>query len=215
MNWKLVPAGVWYGSAALLTLGAMHYVFRKKLAPSPTLDEIITGKSLSSKFSAGRRDPVRAIVIHTMEAPKSEGRAKQVAQWFASTDSPEVSSHYTVDDNEVWQVVDDDNVAWHASQANGYSIGIEHAGYAGQTPEEWDDAYNQAMLQRSAYLVAALAKKYGIPAVWLTPEELLAGQAGIVGHNDVTSAYSPGRGHWDPGPNFPKQKYIDLVKEAM
>lgn len=215
MNLKLVPPEVWYASAALLTIGTMSYFFRKKIAVSPTLDEIITGTSLSPKFSAGRRQPIRAIIFHTMEAPQSEGRAKQVAQWFAGSDSPEVSSHYTVDANEVWQVVNDEDVAWHASQANGYSIGIEHAGYAAQTPEEWDSPYNQAMLQRSAYLVAALAKKYGIPAVWLTPEELLAGNAGIAGHYDVSLAYSAGRGHTDPGPNFPKQKYIDLVKQAM
>ena len=53
-------------------------------------------------FTAGRGGHTpRMIVIHTMETPETEGRAKQVAAWFAGSTAPEASAHYCVDDKDI------------------------------------------------------------------------------------------------------------------
>ena len=66
----------------------------------------------AKNFTKGRNGhKVSLIVIHTMETPESEGRAKQVAAWFAGGTAPQASAHYMVDDKQVVQSVDDDDIA--------------------------------------------------------------------------------------------------------
>jgi len=81
--------------------------------------------------------PIKLIVVHTMETPQTEGRAKQVALWFAGDNAPQASAHYMVDDKEVIQSVNEADTAWAVNQQdiNQQSISIEHAGYAAQTPQ--------------------------------------------------------------------------------
>jgi N-acetyl-anhydromuramyl-L-alanine amidase AmpD len=96
---------------------------------------------------------------------------------------------------------------------NRYSVGVEHAGFARQTPLEWADAYSEAMLRISAQLVASICKAHGIPPKHLSIDELKAGNVlGIAGHADCTKATGVGT-HYDPGPAFPWQHYIEMVKE--
>lgn len=155
------------------------------------------------------------IVIHTMEAQEKPKTARNVATWFGGPNAPQASAHFCVDDIEVIQSVLECDVAWHAPGANNDGIGIEHAGFASQTLEQWDDEYSNAVLKNSAVLAAELAKRFDIPVVWLSVEELKAGKRGFCGHIDCTNAFSNGHGHTDPGPNFPKEKYLDLVRQAM
>jgi N-acetyl-anhydromuramyl-L-alanine amidase AmpD len=166
-------------------------------------------------FTPAQRKFIDWIVIHTMEAPKTIGRARQVANWFASENSPSASPHYCVDNAEVIQCVADHDVAWHAPGANSTGIGIEHAGYASQTDADWQDAYNTAMLSGSAKLVAGLCRTYSIPAVWLSPDDLIHHKRGICGHVDVTMALDGGKGHTDPGAHFPKDRFIALVRSFL
>lgn len=181
----------------------------------PTIVAEITGFVQARNFTTSQRANVRLIVVHTMEAPKSLGRAKQVASWFASENAPQASAHYCVDNREVWQCVREKDIAWHAPNVNSDSIGIEHAGYAAQNEAEWLDEYNENMLRKSARLVASLCSRYSINPLWLSERDLLRGSSGICGHYDVTLAYNHGQGHTDPGPSFPKQKYAALVRSAQ
>lgn len=151
------------------------------------------------------------VVIHTMEAPETVGRARQVAEWFAGADAPRASAHYCVDDRETIQCVHDRDVAWHAPGANRTGIGIEHAGYARQTTADWDDAYSRAVLTRSALLTAELCAAYKIPVEFVTAVGLRQGDRGITTHAEVTLAFGGGD-HWDPGPGFPMQAYISRVR---
>lgn len=164
--------------------------------------------------------PITVIVIHTAETPEGPKTARSVASWFASLmlgadgKSHPASAHYSVDANEIVQSVRDSEMAYGAPYANRNGLHIEHAGRASQTAEQWADAYSEAMLQRSADLVANLCRKNGIPCKRLDPEDLKAGARGICGHDTVSKAFPVAGGHMDPGPAFPWAAYIELVMQA-
>lgn len=166
-------------------------------------------------YTRSARTKVDLIVIHTMEAHERNDTAENVARWFAGPSAPKASAHYCIDNDSVVQCVRDEDVAWHASQANGRSIGLEHAGFAKQKPEDWDDPFSRAMLILSAALSARLCLKYDIPVCRLTPEQVRAGRKGFCGHVDVNAAYNGGKGHYDPGPHFPWDRYLEMVGEEL
>ena len=150
------------------------------------------------------------IVIHDMEYPETPSGAEWCAGFFGGTNAPRASAHYAIDVDTIVQCVRDDDVAWHAPGANNNGIGIEHAGYAKQSRNEWLDDYSRAELALSARLVAKLCGRYGIPLQWLDASALKKrGARGITGHSDVSKAF--GGTHWDPGPNFPIDFYMALV----
>ena len=158
------------------------------------------------------RRTIDLVVVHTMEAVDKPDTAERVAAWFAGPDAPKASAHYCLDSDSTIQQVRDRDVAWHAKGANHNGIGIEHSGYARQTAKDWKSASNQAMLTRSAQLVARLCKEYNIPIERRTADDLKSKMRGICGHVDVTNAFSKGVGHWDPGVSYPWQDYLALIK---
>jgi peptidoglycan hydrolase-like protein with peptidoglycan-binding domain len=158
-----------------------------------------------------RTRPITLIVIHTMECLEAPDAAENVALWFAGKTAyapPMASAHFCVDADATVQCVRVADVAWHAKQVNPRSIGIEHAGFARQSPAEWEDDYSRAVLKRSAALVQQLAEVYQIPIRRLDPAEIRAGLLGLCGHVDVTNAYDKGVGHWDPGPGFVWEEFL-------
>lgn len=165
-------------------------------------------------FTRGRSNAIDVLVIHTMESPEKPDTAESVAQWFAGATAPQASAHYCIDENSIVQCVHDDDVAWHAPGANHNGLGFEHAGRAAQTTKDWNDAYSQAMLERSAKLVAQKCVEHHIPAVWLRPADLRAGKRGITGHADVSDAFHRSD-HHDPGTSFPIEAYLARVKAHM
>lgn len=160
---------------------------------------------------------ITLVVIHSAEGPERPDSAERLARFFVDPHGPKgpvvASAHYNVDCDSITQSVREEDVAYHAGPVNGYSIGIEHAGYARQTREEWLDAYGLAMLDLSAKLVADICARHGIPIQRVTAEDLAAGRrSGICGHVDVTNGLTGGKGHWDPGPGFPWDWYLDRVR---
>lgn len=164
-------------------------------------------------FTRGRSKPIRAIVIHTMECSENHNSAEATAAYFTRPDT--ASAHYCVDDDSVVQCVQLGDTAWHAAGGNSDTIGIEHAGRAGQGPAEWADDYSVRMLRnQSAPLVASLCQQFAIPIRKISPEEYNAGARGILGHIDITRAKNIRGGHWDPGPSFPWDQYLSWVATA-
>lgn len=162
-------------------------------------------------FTPGRPGPIELIVIHTMESPEQPGTAERVAAWFAGASAPPASAHYCLDADTVVATVRDSDVAWHAPGANDRSLGLEHAGRAAQSARDWGDPYSSRMLALSAGLVARKCAQYDIPVAWLGAAALRAGRRGITGHDEVARAFRLSD-HTDPGPAFPVEAYLSLVR---
>lgn len=169
----------------------------------------------AKNFTPASRVSCRVIVIHTCEAPEKPGTAMAVAKWFAGPQAPQASAHFCVDRSVIVQCVKLHDVAWGAPGANNDGIHIEHAGYAAQTPAEWNDDYSVELLERSSFLVASLCTKYGIPPVKLTVEQVRDKVTrGICGHHEVSLAFGKST-HTDPGRYYPWERYIALVDDAL
>ncbi|MDB4894594.1 MAG: N-acetylmuramoyl-L-alanine amidase [Firmicutes bacterium] len=140
---------------------------------------------------------IRYIVIHDTEAPY-----QPVIDWWHTSSVAYTSAHYIIrsSDGEITQLVKTKDVAWQAGNwwVNMHSIGIEHEGYA--TNGTW---YTEQMYRASARLVKYLADKYAIPL----------DRAHIIGHDEVPglTAYSERRMHWDPGPYWDWDHYMQLM----
>lgn len=177
----------------------------------------------------GNEDPTR-IVLHRMESSLKGDTAENVARYFHDgpfywretkdaqgkvTGREKVaipsSCHACVDNNSIVRCVKDEDRAFHAPP-NAHSLGIEHAGRSAH--DDWDTPYCQDMLRLSAKLCAEWCLKYNIPPVWLSHEDVKDGKKGITSHQNVSKAFGKST-HWDPGPRFPVECYLGMVKEAM
>lgn len=180
----------------------------------PDLNLPLTGTLHARNFGPARDEGlIDWIVLHTMEAPERAGTALAVATWFAGPEAPQASAHFCVDSLETFQCVPLSQAAWAAPGANTRGVHIEHAGYASQTDPEWADEYSEAVLTRSAALAVQLARTYSVPLVRLFPADLVAGKRGFCGHVDVTNAFDHGKGHTDPGPRFPWDRYLAKIAD--
>jgi N-acetyl-anhydromuramyl-L-alanine amidase AmpD len=159
-------------------------------------------------FTPSNRKSFDVVVIHTMECPEKSKAARAVANWFAGPSAPRASAHFCVDGDEVVQGVELRDIAWHAPGCNGVGVGIELAGFAAQSEQEWADAYSAGELGLAAQLVAELCWMAGIEPRWLEPADLLEpGARGITGHVQVNRAFHKSD-HTDPGPHFPADLFV-------
>jgi hypothetical protein len=132
------------------------------------------------------------VIIHT-----TEGSYDGAIGWFRSPSNPYLTSaHYVVrsSDGAVTQMVRESDTAHHIGGWNPWSIGIEHEAIAAQG-FNW---FTDAMLRSSAAITRAACLRYGIPM----------DRDHIRGHVEV-----PGASHVDPGPYFPWDYYMELVRD--
>jgi N-acetyl-anhydromuramyl-L-alanine amidase AmpD len=148
-----------------------------------------------------------------MEIAEKDDTAERCANFF-SNPSTQVSAHYCIDNNTVVQCVADKDVAFHAFGDNDRTLGFELAGFAGQTEAQWRDNYSDKVVENAAKLAAEKAKKYGIPARWLTPAEEKARKKGFVTHKVVSDVWGDGI-RSDPGRHFPYGRFMNRVKFHM
>lgn len=184
----------------------------------------------SRSFTKGRdaRARIRGVVIHSAEIVESNTAAERLQAWTASGTAG-VSWHYAVDNDSITQSVLECDTAWAAGPGNDEWIHIELAGYHHQTPQQWRDAFSSDVLANAAELVADILSYYDIPPVWLTAEEVAAGQCGITGHAEITEVSQSGLDEWpwvrngvrrrtthvDPGPHFPREDFAHAVDDRM
>jgi peptidoglycan hydrolase-like protein with peptidoglycan-binding domain len=154
-------------------------------------------------YTRGRIKSLRLIVWHDMEAPENATTAEAVAAYFAGPNAPQASAHVCVDNDSAVDCVNASDTAWHAPGANADGYGIELAGYARQSAAEWQDAYSLQAIRNACGHVAPLMKAHGIPARWLTDDELRGGVVkGMTTHAQVSRVFRLSD-HSDPGPGFP------------
>lgn len=143
---------------------------------------------------------VRLLALHTTEGILRVNDLKNWKTWPGS-------SHATADqyggflDGAADGFVDYSRASWTLRSGNPVSDNIELCGFAKWTRGDW---LARPKLLESAALWLARRKnaRPHIPLVKLTPEQVRAGKAGVIGHNDWTVGMKDGS-HWDPGPGFP------------
>lgn len=160
---------------------------------------------------------VQYVVIHYTAGSERSSSAEDGASYDQKRQDG-TSCHYFHDQNSTVQCVLTPNRA-NSALAKGNRLGIQHelCGTV-QTREQWLDPASDGTLWRAAKQVARDCRKYGIPAVWLTPAQVRAAwygpvkPKGICGHADVTLAYPEDDGdHMDPGAAFPRDVLLERV----
>ena len=150
---------------------------------APKIGKLLTPYNFTSKGNAGR---IKYIVIHYVGAL---GGAKANCQYYASKYIG-ASAHYFVGfSGEIWQSVDDGDVAWHCGASsyrhegcrNSNSIGIELCvrNKGSQTADSKDWYFERATVEAAARLTRHLMEKYGVDA------------AHVIRHHDVTGKICP------------------------
>ena len=108
-------------------------------------------KYSSPNFTKGRTQKITTVVIHWWGEPSTNPTAGGVVNWLCNPAS-KVSAHYVITgtNREVYHLVDNNNTAWHAKQANPFSLGLE------LDPRCRDEDYDVA-----SEVIANIWKHYG------------------------------------------------------
>lgn len=177
---------------------------------APTVQSVdyapaIWNQAATCNFSS-RSQAITAITIHDVE-----GSYASCISWFQNCNAG-VSAHYVVrsSDGQVTQMVLESKKAWHVGTENGYTVGIEHEGYASQTG--W---YTNAMVQSSANLVKDICLSQNInPATAYNGpscncHSTQPASVKIKGHQ-----HNPNTGKIDPGVNWPWGTFYSLINNT-
>lgn len=174
----------------------------------------------SKKFFPVSGIPTQLLVLHSAECPLKGGYARSLSEWFSATQYPaypEASWQRFVDPIARVRAMPDELGAWHASEANGLSIGWEQAGYARYSRAEWLTPDGLAQLDNLAYDMAEVAVRDGIPPVWLSDAQVRAildnGNRLIKGF--CTHRQIDPETRTDPGDGYPYDLLMERVKQYM
>lgn len=194
----------------------------RSIPPPPTLPNTIP--LVEARFYARIVRRPRLITLHSMEAAEASTTAERCAAYLANLprDLPKKdwkSTGYCIDSAHVVQCVPDHLVAYHAPGVNEIAIGLEHAGYARQTREEWLDDFGERMLRLSVQLAARLCRTWKIRPIFIAAADLPACVAdtsvsGFTTHWEVSQAFHRST-HTDPGPGFPLDWYLDRIAAEL
>ena len=136
----------------------------------------------SSNFTVGRKQSIKYLVIHY--TANNGDLAKGNCNYF-ETGNRGASAHYFVDENEVWQSVEDKDTAWHCGTKGTYyhkycrnenAIGIE---LCSEKANKGNYYFNEETINNAIELTKYLMKKYNIPV------------ENVVRHYDVTRKSCP------------------------
>ena len=83
----------------------------------------IISKPSPNKFT-GRSQKIKSVVVHWWDDPRNKPTLDNVVS-FLRNPSSQVSAHYVVSDTTIVRLVAEKDTAWHAREANPFTIGIE------------------------------------------------------------------------------------------
>lgn len=140
-------------------------------------------------FTKGNKRKIEYIVIHYFGGLSS---AEAVANYFYSNPTS-ASAHYAVDENSIFQIVKDEDIAWHCGDStqgvfggkatNLNTIGIEMRPYKLNTYSQFaidrDWYFNDQVIKQTQELTRFLMDKYDIPI------------DRVIRHYDVSKKYCP------------------------
>jgi hypothetical protein len=175
------------------------------------IDRTIAARSHGGIMAGGPR----LGVIHSAETPLAPGYAYSIAaNWFATKAT--TSATVMIDPTETIRLLPDNVVAYHVGpNGNGFTVGVEQAGYARLTRAEWLTPAGLAQMRRVADYMRECRDRWGMPLRWASPAEIRAAKAGgaPVGwctHDDVRAVLG-GTTHTDPRPNYPQDELMRLA----
>lgn len=148
---------------------------------------------------------VRHVVLHSTEG----GTAESVARFFHTT--AQASTQLVVDDDGCYRCLPDLVIPWGAPGVNTSGLHTEHCGFARWTRAEW--LLHMPMLRLSAQHTARWCWQYGLPRRYVGGLALRLGRKGITTHADASKAFGTVGGHTDPGAGFPRDVYLDMVRD--
>lgn len=184
----------------------------------PAAGVVWVGPPADGHWATGRAHKICFTVIHTTESDPGPGAAR-AGHHFDTTRPDSVSTHCLHDSEESVQEVLRADTAFTAFP-EGNAAGIQHE-QCGFSSGDWESAVYQDTMRRCAKAVADDCKTYGLQAKHLSDDEMRQayyhdGPGGIVGHGDITRVFpDPQADHTDPGPNFPWDQFVGMVKEEM
>ncbi|MEM6855423.1 MAG: N-acetylmuramoyl-L-alanine amidase, partial [Planctomycetota bacterium] len=196
--------GLFFSALALITTAiftAAPGYAATVVVPEPTAIQVPSPNFSNRNFGT----TIDSIVLHT-----TEGSTSSALNWLQNPAS-QVSAHYIISPyGTLYQMVDLDKKAWHATYYNSRSIGIEMVGFAGQ-----QDTWNAFNLNKLIDVIAWLVHTYDIPLEHPTgdaydyPNDTF-NAPGIVNHSQV-QPWNKG----DPGPFFPMDSTLAAVKKRL
>ncbi|MBI5332855.1 MAG: N-acetylmuramoyl-L-alanine amidase [Candidatus Aenigmarchaeota archaeon] len=159
----------------------------------------VTNTIPSTNFAKERSGKIDSIVMHDTAPCDSALKTYQ-------TEGAKISAHYLIcADGRIYQLVNDEDRAYHAPPFNDRSIGIEHE----STSQGWTDA----MMTASSQLTRWLADRYGIEKTHPITSNINNG--GIIGHDQISdyASYSAKNKRTDPN-NFDWNRYIEMINKG-
>lgn len=149
---------------------------------------------------------IRWIVVHCTQGTT----ALSSAAWFAKDHkNPKLraSTHLIVDNSSCYRCVPDNFVAYGAQEANRIGLHLEFSGFVEYSKFQWQSKDYE--LGQGADHISDWCRLFNISPRRLDHKEMLDRvSTGIITHHDVTDVFHGGRGHVDPGPNFPLDELI-------
>ncbi len=149
----------------------------------PVLPPLVWAPSPNHYPDPGKPREIRKVVVHV-----TVGGYAGAVQWMREPRS-QVAAHLCLreDGKEATQLVAFNQSAWHAVEANSWSIGLEMAGFP--------DKESDAQLGVAARIVAYLLHRYQLPAryapEWSTPGFCRHGDLGVKGGNHPSCPMTP------------------------
>lgn len=137
------------------------------------------------------------VTVHTAEGIRKAADLKLFFDRSTTSSAHAVADDVTLLDN----LVPYERASWTLRDGNARSDNLELCGFAAWTRAEWL-VDHPGMLHNAAIWIQRRCAARGIPLVKLTPADVRAGRAGVIGHADYTQGTGDGT-HWDPGPGFP------------